>query len=152
MKINQLLEKLNFYKSGTFVMMEWEKDISSAKAKKQGIKVVKRSSGLIRTEVNYESLKAIQDSERGDKESWFEHYSKGILQHKKDPNKKYLQAFPIPGKKIKNIMVVSDGKSTYECEAHKLCEQGIINKSALSNVENLDTFIIGVENITRFGV
>ena len=150
MKIETLLEKLESYKAGSFVNLSWEREVSSAKAKKAGIRISKKSAGLIRTDINYDALAAVQGLDRGDKESWFEHYRKGILQSKKDPSKKYLQAFPVPGKKIASKMVVQTESDVYECPAEELYEKGLITKAALSDKSGLDTFIIGVENITAF--
>lgn len=148
MELKKLLKKLESYKAGTFITLEWERDVSSAKAKKLGVQVVKSSSGVIRTEVNYENLKSIQGVERGDKESWFEHFSQGIVQNKKDPSKKYLQAFPIPGKKF-NVKMFMNG---VEEDAQTLYEKGLITKAALGNTCELDTFTINVDNIVEFGV
>lgn len=147
MKINELLNKLESYRAGTFVTLGWERDVSSAKAKKLGIQVMKSSSGLIRTEVDYNNLKAVQGMERGDKESWFEHFNKGILQSKKDPSKKYLQAFPVPGKKF-NVRMFVNG---VEEDAQSLYEKGLITKAALGNTCELDTFTVSVDNIVNFG-
>lgn len=151
MKLETLLEKLENYKAGSFVNLAWEREVSSAKAKKAGVTIIKKSAGLIRTDVNYSALAAVQNMERGEKESWFEHYRKGLLQSKKDSSKKYLQAFPVPGKKISSKMVVDTGSETYECDAEKLYADGLITKAALGSKTGIDTFIIGVENITEFG-
>ena len=147
MKVEEILKKLENYKSGTFAHIEWEKDISSAKAKKQGIKILKKSSGIIRTEINYENLKSVQNIEMGNKESWFEHYTKGILQSKKDSSKKYLQAFPIPNKNI-SVNIFVNGME--EENIQSLYEKGLINKDALTNVSVLNTIIVGVKNIKNF--
>lgn len=151
MKLETLLEKLDSYKAGSFVNLAWEREVSSAKAKKAGIKISKKSAGLIRTDVNYSALAAVQGIERGEKESWFEHYRKGLLQSKKDSSKKYLQAFPVPGKKISSVMVVDTGSEVYECDAEKLYADGLITKAALGSKTGTDTFIVSVENITSFG-
>ena len=54
--LSEMLNKLDNYKSGTFVKAGWRRDVASAKARKQNISVEKVSSGLIRTEINYENL------------------------------------------------------------------------------------------------
>ena len=133
--------------------MERERSIESAKAKKLNHKIVKHSKGIVRTEINYQNLEKVLNQANSNnnekKESWFEHYTKGILQSKKDPSKKYLQAFPISGKKIKTQYLL-DGK---EVNPQDLYEQGLITKAALPNqADELLTFALNVDNIISFGV
>ena len=79
MKVENLLKILDVYKAGTIVRLIWERDVSSAKAKKQNIQILKKSSGLIRTDVDYNSLAAVKEKAADGsenpvkKESWFEH-------------------------------------------------------------------------------
>lgn len=148
--LNEMLNKLDNYKSGSFVKAGWRRDVASAKARKQNLKVEKVSSGLIRTEINYENLeKVLNNIDRSEerKESWFEHYSKGILQSKKNPEKKYLQAFPIPGKMIKSEILVN-GIAMDPNEAYA---QGYITKAALPTSSELLTFTISLDNLEYFG-
>lgn len=148
--LTEMLNKLDNYKSGTFVKAGWRRDVASAKARKQNIIVEKVSSGLIRTEISYENLKAalnsISNSEEK-RESWFEHYNKGILQNKKNPEKKYLQAFPIPGKKIKSEILVNG----VAMDPNKAYEEGYITKAALPSTSELLTFTISLDNLEYFG-
>lgn len=148
--LSEMLNKLDNYKSGTFVKAGWRRNVASAKARKQNISVEKASSGLIRTEINYENLERILNSvgrpeER--KESWFEHYNKGIIQSKKNPEKKYLQAFPVPGKKIKSEILVNG----IAMDPNKAYEQGYITKAALPTTDELLTFTISLDNLEYFG-
>lgn len=152
MLLKELETKLDNYKSGTFVSAEWARNIESAKAKKLGHNVVKRSHGLIRTEINYQNLERVlnQPTHAGEKkESWFEHYTKGILQSKKNPEKKYLQAFPIPGKKI-SAEYLLDGKPV---DAFQLYEQGLITKANLPSTDDIEllTFSLSIDNLISFG-
>lgn len=151
MLLKELEKKLDSYKSGTFVSAEWARNIESAKAKKLGHNIVKRSHGLIRTEINYQNLeKVLSQSSTGEKkESWFEHYTKGILQSKKNPEKKYLQAFPIPGKKI-SAEYLLDGKPV---DAFQLYEQGLITKANLPTADDIEllTFSLSIDNLISFG-
>ena len=161
MKVENLLKILDVYKAGTIIRLKWERDVSSAKAKKQNIQVIKKSSGLIRTDVDYNSLAAIKEKSQENsstdvdvkRESWFEHYRKGLLQSKKDPEKKYLQAFPINGNAIKATFLVinmEDG-SKVEISGEQLYEDGLITKAALSDKTGTETFIVSVDNIISFG-
>lgn len=148
--LNEMIKKLNTYKSGSFVKAGWRRDVASAKARKQNITVEKVSSGLIRTEINYENLEKVLNSiDRSEekKESWFEHYSKGLLQSKKNPEKKYLQAFPVPGKKIKSEILVNG----IAMDPNKAYEQGYITKAALPTANELLTFTISLDNLEYFG-
>ena len=154
MLLRDLEKKLDSYKSGTFVSAEWARNIESAKAKKLGYQVVKHSKGLIRTEINYSNLEKVLNQSNivseDKKESWFEHYNKGILQSKKNPEKKYLQAFPIPGRKIKAEYLLN-GKPVNPSE---LYEQGLITKASLPNSddgEELLTFSVSIDNLISFG-
>jgi hypothetical protein len=61
MKVENLLKILDVYKAGTIIRLKWERDVSSAKAKKQNIQVIKKSSGLIRTDIDYNSLAAVRE-------------------------------------------------------------------------------------------
>ena len=158
MKVENLLKILDVYKAGTIVRLIWERDVSSAKAKKQNIQILKRSSGLIRTDVDYNSLaavkeKAVDGSDNSvKKESWFDHYRKGLLQSKKDPERKYLQAFPMNGNAIKTVFTVTydDGK-VEEKSGDDLYEAGLITKAALGDKTGTETFIVSVDNIISFG-
>lgn len=152
MLLKDLEAKLNKYRSGSFVNIEWERNIESAKAKKLNHKIIKHSKGIIRTEVNYQNLERVlnQPTSNGEKkESWFEHYTKGIIQSKKNPEKKYLQAFPVPGKKILTYYSI-DGK---EVDPFQLYSEGLITKAALptTDSEQLLTFTLSVDNIITFG-
>lgn len=151
MKLEALINKLNNYKAGTFVKVTWERDVSSAKAKKQGISITKECVGLVRVGINYNALKALQGVERSEdrKPSWFEHCeeSKGLIQSKNDSSKKYLQVFTVPGSKIKSTMITNGQVEA----ANVLYDMGLITKAALSNNEELHTFTLNVENIKSFG-
>lgn len=154
MKLEALIKKLNSYKAGTFVKITWERDISSAKAKKQGISVTKECEGVVRVGINYNSLKALQGVERSEdrKPSWFEHCQntpKGIIQSKSDNDKKYLQVFTVPGSKIKTSISTNNNETS--STADQLYEMGLITKAALSDKDELNTFTLNVENIKSFG-
>lgn len=156
MKLEALIKKLNSYKAGTFVKITWERDISSAKAKKQGISVTKECEGVVRVGINYNSLKALQGVERSEdrKPSWFEHCQdtpKGIIQSKSDNDKKYLQVFTVPGSKIKSSISMNNECDETSCTVDRLYEMGLITKAALSNGDELNTFTLNVENIKSFG-
>lgn len=151
MKLESIEKALETYKPGTFVSLEWERDVTSARARKQGVLVYKHSKGVIRTDVNYRALQSVQSKEPSQRESWFEHYRRGVLQSKKDPSKKYLQAFPVPGKKIKTVLTVVDESGVYTATAEELYEKGYVNKDVVSTAEQLDTFIVGLDNILAFG-
>ena len=157
MKVEKLLEILDIYKAGTIVRIVWERDVSSAKAKKQTIQVIKHSTGLIRTDIDYHNLAAVQEKETSNpdaekRESWFQHYRKGLLEHKKQPEKKYLQAFPMNGNAIKNVFTITydDGK-VEEKSGDDLYEAGLITKAALGDKTGTETFIVSVDNIISFG-
>lgn len=154
MKLEALINKLNNYKAGTFVKVTWERDISSAKARKQGISVTKECEGVVRVGINYNSLKALQGVERSEdrKPSWFEHCQnapKGIIQSKSDTDKKYLQVFTVPGSKIKTSISTNNNETS--CSADQLYKLGLITKAALNNKDELNTFTLNVENIKSFG-
>ena len=154
MKLEALIKKLNSYKAGTFVKITWERDISSAKAKKQGISVTKECEGVVRVGINYNSLKALQGVERSEdrKPSWFEHCQdtpKGIIQSKSDNDKKYLQVFTVPGSKIKTSISTNNNETSRTVD--QLYEMGLITKAALSDKDELNTFTLNVENIKSFG-
>lgn len=161
MKVENLLKILDVYKAGTIIRLKWERDVSSAKAKKQNIQVIKKSSGLIRTDINYNSLAAVREKSQENssievdvkKESWFEHYKKGLLQSKKDAEKKYLQAFPVNGNAIKATFTVINlnDRSTVEVCGEQLYEDGLITKAALGDKTGTETFIVSVDNIISFG-
>ena len=158
MKVEKLLSILDSYKAGTIVRLVWERDVSSAKAKKQNIRIVKKSSGLIRTDINYSALASIQEKKSDKeevvekKESWFQHYRKGLLEHKSNPEKKYLQAFPMNGNAIKSTFIVIDeNNSNKESIGEDLYEAGLITKAALGDKTGTETFIVSVDNIISFG-
>ena len=152
MKLEAMKRALASYKPGTFVSLEWERDVTSARARKQGVVVYKHSEGIVRTNVNYRNLAAVKARELVEgRESWFEHVEKGIVQSKKDNSKKYLQAFPVPGKRIKSTLTVVDENGVYQATAQELYDKGYVNKDVVTASEQLDTFIIGLDNILAFG-
>lgn len=150
MQLNQIQEVLNNYKPGTFIKVCWEKDISSAKAKKQGITITKRCEGIVRTGINYKNVKNVVVSESSqDHVSWFEHCDmKGLIQSKSDNSKKYLQLYPVKGNKIKTVIASTN---IYESNLEKLYELGYITKSSLTKTDELIVMNLGIENIIKFG-
>ena len=156
MKVEKLLKILDVYKAGTIIRLMWERDVSSAKAKKENVCVIKHSSGLVRTDIDYNNLSSVKEksSEKQDpeKENWFQHYRKGLLEHKKDPDKKYLQVFPMNGNAIKaTFKVISKDGSVKELSGEECYEKGLITKAALSDKTGAETFIVSVDNIISFG-
>ena len=155
MTLAELETRLDNYKSGTFVKAAWARNIESAKAKKLGFEIIKKSNGLIRTEINYQNLQKVlaklsaNNDPTEKKESWFEHYSKGILQNKKNPEKKYLQAFPITHSKIISTYLLNGEQA----DPYALYEQGLITKAALPSIDTAEllTFTISIDNLVEFG-
>lgn len=151
MKISDLLEKLRDYKPGTFVSIEWERDISSAKAKKEGVRVFKHSSGVFRVDVDYKNLSKVQTSSNTEstKEAWFTHSNlhDAIVESKRDPEKKYLQVFLGANNRVKSEMKLGDKIETPD----ELYSKGYINKSSIPSKDEILTFTLGIENIVRFG-
>lgn len=150
MKLEMMLKKLESYKPGTFVKIAWEREVSSAKAKKAGIKVIKKSEGIFRVDIAYDNLQAVKGMERNTEyESWFKHSEihKAILESKKDESKKYLQVFTGANQKVKTEMVVGEEVRKPE----DLYEEGLITKAALPSGEPTLTFTLGLDNITVFG-
>lgn len=158
MELSLLQNKLNGYKKGTFVKVVWEKEISSAKAKKSNVKVMKRCEGIVRAGVTYANIGLVkeilankaQNEITDSRPSWFEHIGNGIVQHKTNTEKKYLQLFFVNNKKIKSKISVEGVDTT---NANELYELGLITKADLpkQNDEPLVTMTISVENIVSFG-
>lgn len=161
METKNLLKKLNNYRPGTFVKVCWEKDISSANAKKNGITIMKHYEAIVRTGINYRNIKEVaindnanKNSNNEHKSSWYKHSDiKGVVQHKEDENKKYLQVFPVKGKEIKTKIVATVDENKLE----KLYELGLITKAGLnkqySKLEENEVIVktISFDNITKFG-
>ena len=151
MKVSDLLEKLKDYKPGTFVNIEWEREIASAKAKKEGVRVFKHSSGVFRVDVDYKNLSKVQTSSNTEptKEAWFTHSGlhDAIVESKRDPEKKYLQVFLGANNKVKSEMKLGDKVETPD----ELYFKGYINKSSMQSKNEILTFTLGIENIVRFG-
>lgn len=152
-----LIKKLNTYKDGTFTTIEWESDVSSARAKKKNIKITKRSKALVRLGCDYYNLQSTQNNGvvKGEgKPSWFAHCedNKYLVKNKNNKNL-YLQLFPVPGKKINTKF---DSFGVDEINTNKLYEMGLINKSALpqqmEEKEEIPTIILNIEKIINFGV
>lgn len=153
MKLETLKNKLAQYKAGTFVKIKWTKDIASAKAKKAGISIVKECEGLVRVGVSYSRVSAAQAAiaKRAEnpapvKPIWYKHVGGGIVEHKEDSSKKYLQVFTVPGHKIKSKVKV-------QVSLEELYKEGYINKSELpkQDEEPVVMFTLGLDNITQFG-
>lgn len=158
MKLENLQEKLENYKSGTYVNVEWSREVSNAKCKKSGLTVIKNCNGVVRAAINYNNLKAVkalQDTNfENNKTSWFEHFSRGLVQNKQDTSKKYLQLFTTNNHKINSSYIVLDAENKicmFNRTPEELYEMGMINKSELSSADKLATFTLNVENIVKFG-
>lgn len=158
MKIEQLKERLENYKPGTFIKIAWEREIGNAKAKKAGIKITKKCEGIVRACINYNNLTAIKNISAAaiteKKESWFEHASKGLVRNKRDISKLYLQVFPVNTKKIKSNVHLDSADVYFEdgsVSFDELYKFGYINKSDLPNSNKIDTFTLNVDNILSFG-
>ena len=161
MELQALKNKLSTYKKGSFVKVVWEKEISSAKAKKSNIKIMKRCEGVVRAGISYANIELVKNilcnnntninDVENKRPSWFEHIGDGIVQHKTNKDKKYLQLFFVNGSKIKSKISVSD--SNIDNDVNKLYELGLITKADLpkQNDEPLITMTIGLENILSFG-
>ena len=157
MTIEAINEKLDSYKVGTFVNVVWEKDISSAKAKKQGIQVMKRCEGVVRAGITYaniglvKELMAMKSEEENEskKPSWFEHIGRGLVQHKSNPEKKYMQLFFVNNSKIKSIVSIGG----VEKSPMELYEMGLITKADMpkEHDEPLITMTLSLDNIVSFG-
>ena len=150
MKLDAVLKKLESYKAGTFVKIGWEREIGSAKAKKLGLSVVKKSEGVFRVDIAYDNLKAVQGVERNaDYESWFKHSSlhSAILESKKDESKKYLQVFTGANTKVKTQTFIGEEQK----DIYNLYEEGLVTKAALPNKDVSLTFTLNLDNIVTFG-
>ena len=151
MELNVMLKKLESYKPGTFVKIGWEREISSAKAKKLGLNIMKKSEGIFRVDIAYDNLKAMQGVERNaGYESWFKHSSlhNAILENKKDESKKYLQVFTGANTKVKTQTLIAGEQK----DIFNLYEEGLVTKSALPNSNEVPlTFTLSLDNIVTFG-
>lgn len=148
MHLNQIQEVLNHYKPGSFIKIGWERDISSARAKKQGITIIKKCEGIVRTGINYRNVKNATISENPEHESWFEHCNiRGLVQSKSDNSKKYLQLYPVKNNKIKQKI----SSNIEETNIEKLYELGYVTKSSLNKSDKLIVITLGIENIVKFG-
>ena len=151
MKLDAVLKKLESYKAGTFIKIGWEREIGSAKAKKLGLSVVKRSEGVFRIDIAYDNLKAMQGVERNTEyESWFKHSSlhNAILESKKDESKKYLQVFTGANTKVKTQTIIAGEQK----DIFSLYEDGLVTKAALPNNNEAPlTFTLSLDNIITFG-
>ena len=159
MDLIALQNKLSTYKKGTFVKVVWEKEVSSAKARKQGITVIKRCEGVVRAGITYANIALVKEilshsnhnNDDAKKESWFEHIGNGIVQHKKDSSKKYLQLFFVNSKKIKSTFKISGLNE--ELSGDKLYEEGLITKADLPKQvdEPMLTMTVSLDHILSFG-
>ena len=160
MKLEAILNRLNSYKPGTFIKVSWTSDVSSAKAKKSGITVTKTCEGLVRVGINYNNLKAVQaqlaerDENQPKKESWYTHsqLNSCLVESKNDSEKKYLQVFTVPGKKIKSLMTINgDCASNVSVSPDDMYAMGYITKSAMPNGQEVNVFTLALDKITSFG-
>ena len=153
MQLSQVENVLSSYKPGTYIKVCWEKDISSSRAKKNGITIVKKCEALVRTAIKYRNIKGVvpKSYENEDYESWFEHSDvRGMVQHKKDSGKKYLQVYPIKGKKIKTKIIATVETDNLE----NLYQLGLITKASLPKEyeeDEIRVMTLSVDNITKFG-
>lgn len=154
MLLNDVENVLKNYKPGTYIKVCWEKDISSARAKKNGVTIIKKCEALVRTAIKYTHIKGVvpKSYENDGWESWFEHSDiRGMVQHKKDDSKKYLQLYPIKGKKIKTNIVATIETDNLE----NLYKLGLITKASLPqelvDEDEVRVMTLSLDNITKFG-
>lgn len=148
--LKKFLKITNLVHTSKFV---GKKDISSAKAKKNGVSIIKKCEAVVRTAIKYTHIKGVipKSYENDNWESWFEHSDvKGVVQHKKDHDKKYLQLYPVRGKKIKTSIVATVDTDNLE----SLYQLGLVTKASLPkqySEEEVRVMTLSVDNITKFG-
>lgn len=148
MKIENTLKN---YRPGTYIKVCWERDISSARAKKNGVTIIKQCEALVRTAIKYNNIKGVTPSSNENYEPWFKHSElRGMIQHKKDSEKKYLQLYPVKGKKIKTKII-----ATIETDnLNELYNLGLITKASLpqeTDADEVQVMTLSIDNVTRFG-
>lgn len=163
-KFETMVDILNSYKKGTFVKVVWEKDIASAKARKQGISIIKRCEGVVRAGITYTNISIVKDILAGKtaeelenkRESWFTHCEEGmgLIQNKKSPEKKYIQLFFVNGKKIKSCVSYTNSEEVGGKSFSELYDMGYITKADLpksDEEEPLITMTLSLDNLVSFG-
>ena len=136
----ELFEILKSIKPGTYHSITWVQDVSSSKAKRDNIRVTKISTAVVRLLITYNNGK----EENG--HTWYTHSAvRGVVQHKQDANKLYVQVFsPKNSTQRKSVKYLIDN-STVSTEK-ELLDKALISFSN-TNKHISDIFVIPVENI-----
>ena len=144
----QILKALKTYHKGSFIKIQWETDITSASAKKQGYSVIKACESIVRLGVDYRHTRpAMQKQNTTHQESWFKHCEDSILMvNKKDCEKLYLQCFSLK-QGLTKIKYKVNGK---EVSKEQVLEFAIPSKMQPTNQDN-KTFILSISNIKSLG-
>lgn len=158
MELNNIINKLNKQHKGTFVHVGWKSNIESAKARKQGVEVVKETNAVVRWGIRYDNLKRVKalKAEKmlsGEQHKavtpWYKHMENNsyIIQHLSKPAT-YLQLYTVNNKKnIKSKYYINGVEATKQ----QVIDSGYVNASEWSPKQECLIMNIPTENILYIG-
>lgn len=157
MLLNDVVNTLAKRQKGSFTKVCWKKNIESAAARKMGIVVEKETTTVVRFGVEYSHtkrarLKEIERAGEPKRETtpWYKHHEETpyILINLKDPNKTYIQLFPVQKKGLTKVKYYINGVEKTKKEVQ---ESGYVNQSTFKDTEELLVMSIATENIQFIG-
>lgn len=158
MKIEKIKEILEGKNKGTFVSVGWQSDITSARAKKNGVTVIKQTDTLVRWGVQYDHLASVVKAKEERESSgepvrqitpWYKHMEGAtyLLQKLSDESKTYLQLFPVRRQRAKTKYFINGAEATKQ----QVIESGYVNASEFNKQTECLVMSIPTENIRYIG-
>lgn len=132
--------------NGSFVGMEWERELPVRAAYKGNTRVIKKSKGVVRFGVEYDNIKAVQQKRKdgelpseneGLKWGEWEEYPYFI----KHNEKHYLRCTESHNNRVRTEYLLN-GRPVSKDELESIC-----TKAAFTQHQDLDVFTINIDNI-----
>ena len=159
MELNKIINSLSKQHKGTFVRIGWKSNIESAKARKEGVSVVKETDATVRWGIAYDHLARVKE-QRAEKAAlgettkevkpWYKHMETHsyILQKLSDESKTYLQLYTVNKKKTMTSRYYVNG---VEMTKQQVMDSGYVNASEWAPKQECLIMNIPTENIRYIG-
>ena len=157
MELQKIEQELQNRQKGTFINVQWETNIESAKAKKQGVVVIKRVDTVTRWGIKYDHIKKVKElkaqqeqEEKKEYKPWYKHLEKNpcFIQHLADENRVYLQLFTTNKSNTTKVKYYING---VEKSKQEVIESGYVNGSEWAPKSEHVIMNIPTENIRHIG-
>jgi hypothetical protein len=157
MKLQDVIQKVENQKKGSFMAIQWQTEVGNARAKKDGVTIIKKTQTVVRCRVNYKNTQRYLESKSESEPSettrapWNKELDsdrKWIRQNLKDSSKLYLSVIPVKSKIVT--------KTNYYVNNVQVTKQELLDAQwvAPSSVDSKDlpvVMTVGLDNIIKIG-